>query len=1104
MAEQVPPSAAPLSLDTCPAQIRNSTFVDPLSSANVAAWSLSPLTVVASSVGGVNAYPCGADIASQSGVKTQRFTSFSSSSSSYLCALSVRYTVEENEDGPVVAAQPQSMVTVVIPTQAQLASLTKKQRQYIQQGRLVFTSLGKAMTPSALEQENAPTHRTKARTSLNQTTAGMNRSLTFKSITAEELLYTKPESVSDCVLMEQAKKAEVERNQKLNDGVPSTSQAAQAAQTKNKQEESAGKGEERSASLSPKTETGSSPPHSCSKRFEVDLGDGDAHDCVDIRQIGSVSHIPSQVVSVSHISDPTLVASTPYTQLYSTFAQSLSSDSETAIRATVKNPAIRDTTTWMLAVRSLMHETGSYLDVAPMLRVALLATAVSQDYLHADATTLTFVRNITTRPKRISVVTPPDRSPDGSIIAMPIDIFLLYMADGSVTDMTTPPDFQPNGCDSTWTAVPVTNALLSTTYLSTYVLSFLTSEYTYGTVNHSHSYRTVGSTKIKGSFTTIPASNLVHVPGAASAIIVLTDVSAETAPTSIHLAGLSVPVYSPRRTNRRIIMVDPLPVQMALQQIYSNDLLHQLSQDLVLCWNYMTSNLAVGNTAGMALSLAAELSMIRRPGMAVAPDQENLRYNTSISLAGGWYLTNLRESDPIPIDITGSSPYKLEPLYAFNAPGTDDDDADELLALAEGFNLASYSPHHLAPSGVVQVGVVGAHTPHYITTDSEPNPLTSTPQYRITTASSLKRVAISIGLISLGLREYIFATAAGFATWIHTLAHAQYGNVAAFLLLNDIPLRDWAGYNNTWDDYSRLSELQAIKTELTAFGLIHLNTVELHRAWGLPNDLIADFFGGIDPYNNREWGGQSPVAFHFLQQWMEKLKIAQVPTAFPQNTLVSVGRIRKYALPLRVDDRVGAFYASGSYEISAEHPILLDLTFQSVRPRPMCISWVEQESFISLMLPDRANEVAPRAALETLALTEAHHLTFTQPSNLRSLALINTPALTSSWSFRTPKVTPLSWPDPPSALDIINAAKNYVLIPALAALTGFAAGGPVGAAISAGGTIVGQVLSDSLESREKERLKKEVTADLARMHLAERAQTPNAPSVPNPEAPQVQ
>lgn len=230
MAEVVIPSTGTSGNDTAPAQKQNSSFPHPLSAANVEACSASPLTIVGSSTGGLDCYPVGSDVASQSGLKTQKYTS---SSSSYLCTFSVRFTSGGSLESVVLEDTPEGEIAITSPTQTQLAALTERQRRNLSAGRLVYKSQGQVMKPTAFKEINMPGHRMIARTKIRVTNTVTKKYLSFEPTTAEDVLREKPVNISESVLIEAEQQAKNGKESvgTANSSPPSPSTSAAGGKT---------------------------------------------------------------------------------------------------------------------------------------------------------------------------------------------------------------------------------------------------------------------------------------------------------------------------------------------------------------------------------------------------------------------------------------------------------------------------------------------------------------------------------------------------------------------------------------------------------------------------------------------------------------------------------------------------------------------------------------------------------------------------------------------------------------------------------------------------------------------------------------------------------
>lgn len=1079
------------SSDPAPLNLRaKMTFIHPESAANLSAWCETPLPIVGSTTVGLKGYSAGMDRGATAGTKTQSYTSFASQASSYVVGFSAVYGPIRTPNSHVEPDVPEEVpLQKVAPTREQLAALTPKEQTALLSGRRVYVNLGYTMTQTQYQNfvdkgmTTAQIHSTMRRTPSKAKTSNPTQQdkqpsskpatrSTAKAPQKAAPHHPQPDGPSTS---QQAKAAA----QKSTGAIPKTTTADQASiidESFSSTTSEAGHNDEAN------TSTATIQEDECGAGYQDASIRDDNTVCLPRSTFLTVGFVPGQRAQIATTGSIDTATKTPFTPVYNAIATNLASDVDTAIRSTVKNPAVRESTTWPQLVTALQHDTGNLFDEAPLVRLGLLATSLCRETHELDITPRTLFRNVRIKYSDCAINADREKMPTGKIIAMPVDAFLVFCADQMLAHNSPPAAFDALLIDVDWCAIPVTSQVLNNTFLVEYIMAHLTSSYTYGTINVAYYYEVIAPEPMEGYLTTMPSANLSHVPGAASAILVLMDVTSISCTQSITVGGVVVPVYN--GSNNR--PANPVYIRDIWERRYTSANIHSIRSSCFLAWNYIVEKHCALNAAGRAASFVAELAKITRPGLAVEPRQDRLAYDTDIPLAGGWYLAPRAEPNPQPL--CRGSKYLISPISL--PPRADDLLREAIQELMEGFNLASYSPLHLPPSSINETVALHDGPMAVALAYNSPQSHTSTVQYNINQASSIKRLSFAAHLIERGEPNYIMGTASGFTGWLYMLSAAQAANTAAFLLLNDIPVRDWAGYVNQWDTFSRTHELVTFKKEVFGHKVIHMDVGLQHELWQIPLNLISDYYGSIDPYNNRNWGSHSPVPSQMTFQWISKLKLAPTVPTKPDTKVVN--HEATTTLMMKVGIKIQMFLAAISFNTEQKHPIIFDYTY-SRTPRPACTSWVEQTSYLTMSASGSDRYMDP-CALTVSTPTEAVTVLFEYDVEPRKLYVANSEILSSDYAITGPRMQPITYPDPPEFMDIVSAAKNYVVLPAMAALTGFAAGGPVGAVASGLGTLAGQAISDVMANRDQRNMERAVSNNV--MAQLSRPVTPAAPIEP--------
>lgn len=804
----------------------------------------------------------------------------------------------------------------------------------------------------------------------------------------------------------------------------------------------------------------------------------------------STKVIPIRYSKVNTMASLAEQGTTPFTSAYQTYKETLANTQTTTIKAAVKSLSIRDTTSNYVLCSALERDSGSYFDVAPLTRIALQSHALCPELAAHDTTPSQFFRNLDLDDGTVAFT--PRKAPayEYQIIAMTIDTFVAYLSDNEFS-APLPAPFEPSGIDKTWTAVPFEDAVRERAYAIEYITSFVSSELTWGSATRTWSYTVIGQNRDVGTLTSFPASATAYIDGPKNVILVLTDRTAANTTEATTIEGTTIPVWTGNNTISPHDAVRPegaagrgfrRPIDLGdmYNRHAESRTADAIRQNLKACWNYMTKKIAVGASVGQALAMAADCSSAIRPGMYVHPSQAEAAYDTNRPLSGGYAIG---EGATVPLPPPSR--------YTLSAIDLSKDQTAWAPSALSGFNFAALSSTLLPPTGLAAIAYRAG-----VPVLQRFNVKNSSSIYTIPSSGSIKRVSTYTGLIETTSARYSFETPSALGAWVHMLSLAQMANTTVFLLTNDIPVRDWTGFNNDWSDYDRVEEMAEIKGIVSNGRYTHMIQELAHDTWpDYDQRWIPAFYSGMDPYDARAWGSHSPIPTHFTMQWLEKLRLGSCPNDATKTQLISVLGKRIYSTPVSEKEQVLQPYILGSFDTTDYHPILVDRSPGSDNKNPLYGSWVDQFYHFSCSRPN----MNARAITQTTTPMESLALAFTLGLEPRTLNIVRSDFNSDAWPHHLPRVSAVQYPDPPSVADMLSAAKNYVLNPALAALGGFVTGGPIAAAASGIGALVGQGLDDWSKNKEKERLKSEIVGEVSKTVLSS-TPLPAALAPPVPDA----
>lgn len=795
----------------------------------------------------------------------------------------------------------------------------------------------------------------------------------------------------------------------------------------------------------------------------------------------------------------------PYSPLFKNLeARLVDPTASGALGSIVRAATVRDATSLLTLVKAVRFNPGSIMDINPILRNLLISTALDAELCHHDPTIAQMFHNAKRINSNVHIVSDAQHTgdmPDGRMIAMALDTFCTFMANNTFHHQV-PFDFHPSRIDNTWCAIPMRSALANQSHASAYMMSFLDSKYTMGTINWRYTVNYIDvNTGILNEdadlnarkLTTVPAANMVHIPGPISAIIVLVDVTSANLGNvvALDLDGQNIPIYT------GTVDVVPIAIREFWQNRWGDAVLNHLRRDMVMAYNEMVTRLAVHNTNSIALSLAAELHGAARPGIAAMPDPAGgfTDYDYEHACPGGGNLNindvnaqNMVAPLAFGSQLRGTLWSSNQLFFQLN-----NDHNNPIL----GFNYAAITSHHLMSSGYADMRDAGdAHVDNGWTEASiDLNQITETPTYHATSSTSINRVCIYLGLIATHTDSIQFSSSSALPAWVHMLSTAQYANTAHMLINNNIIVADWAGWRELNEDMHLNHMLQQAKQQLFNGYIIHCSAYRnaIIQGWETPTEnQMAANYPGLEPDRDINWYSASPVPTHFLLQWIQKLKLDTYP-AIPQPRYYAIGALSMRAIP--IERETG----------ETKTQIYSTIDFERYRPRMTYIDtalvnmnmWVEMYSHMS-MYYSSAPVFTQQTFLETAATTMTPARIDLPYVDDAKLFVRGSSAELAASANDVIKVSNIVFPDPPSFDSILTAAKNYVLGPLTTGLMGLFAGGPVGAGIGAGSELATQAVKDLLQYR-KQHQDAEVERKRAEEELKRiREDTQNTPPTPGP------
>uniref|UniRef100_A0A2S2NZ08 Uncharacterized protein n=1 Tax=Schizaphis graminum TaxID=13262 RepID=A0A2S2NZ08_SCHGA len=581
-----------------------------------------------------------------------------------------------------------------------------------------------------------------------------------------------------------------------------------------------------------------------------------------------------------------------------------------------------------------------------------------------------------------------------------------------------------------------------------YIASFMSSDLFAGRVNHVFKGRYVDTNAVFQARTMalriMPCVNSVSIPGPKKAILVLIDCTSTSHPATVTFGPhMEVPVYDDRAN----VQAENFGDCWALW--YDNNNIAHIADDARRAFSWSDKHLAVENTSSIALSVIAELYGALYNGVSIKPHQNTADYAWEEPAGGAWSMFN---------NNTIATNSRLQTDYWDENPEAEAAARRRLV----GYNFSGISPWHLPPTGMTLTDGNDASlfhgTGHLIRWSEHEVQTRISPNYTLPSMESRVRICTAMELIAVHGNTTTFYNASGMQCHIHMLSAALSAQAATIFSSTNISLACWSGYDSHGDSGFTTEVHQLLIPMATNSIASYTNLRQLMTGWaGWDFDMMSDYFG-IDPFDDPNWMSCSPLPFHFVQQWMQKvsLHLGKYPGS---ERLIPHNNVHHYALVL--DEQSLQFRSKSISTIDADRYLPLAAYRGTTGAVQHLGAWVDQWSYISNVSSGSTN-VLDRTFLESqeFVLSVVDNGISTDSANL--LYVVGSTMVQQNEKYRDASLSDLIWPDPIDIMDYIRKVGNSIIPTGLSALGGYAAGGPVGALVAGGTTLAKQVIENTL------------------------------------------
>lgn len=770
------------------------------------------------------------------------------------------------------------------------------------------------------------------------------------------------------------------------------------------------------------------------------------------------------VQSTTWKTEEQLSQSIPYSPIYTSIVQRLNDPSATgALGALARGPSIRDGTSLISLAAHLANDTGSVMEIAPVIRATCIGLSVSGECYDTDPIQYRVFRNFTrTGVVATHIYKPPQPRVDCKILAVGVDLFTSFMIDKTGA-LDNGGNFTYQNADVTWTAVPVRAAMMNQHYIVPYIASFLTSEIWAGRTafNIGGHYLMTPGANVAAEINLLPCANNVYIPGPVDVVLVLLDSSSTFAQGNLTIMGNQIPLYSNAP-------VAPIPFLPIFDAWFSEDNVGRIPMDCATAVNSLSSMLGVENSTNLGLSIAAELYGVQYNGINITVKASEIGPPTPdySKNGGGAYRIDMQDAPML-----AGSPITAKGIAT---------NAELVIPLITSYNFTGITPWCLPPTGMVKTENVTVGTDTYpVWAQAIPDFYSF--NYTATTVNSVARVAIAMQLVVTSEISIRFNYGGGFATWMHMLSGALTAQASTIFTSTNINLSIWSGYNITEDEvFSTQYMMEAVKVATN--GIANFQKYQqLVKTWtGFDPDIISRYFG-IPVFEDPNWFSNHPMPYYFVVQWLQKHKSVE-GQAPPHSVNWYHDKLSRIGLLVDETTRDYRPLITGSPNIQSYCPIVTAETIQEPSLNHMDL-WIDEFAYLSNLSAKNTSTNKPRLLTsQTFVLSPVDSGLAYTPG--LKIYVYNSAYENFSPERRDAVFSPLMYPDPPTLKEIVEGAKHWLLYPGLSALAGFVTGGPAGAAIAGGSHLAKNVLDKLTQDPEQKQQLSEAVQKVARIAAA--------------------
>lgn len=781
-----------------------------------------------------------------------------------------------------------------------------------------------------------------------------------------------------------------------------------------------------------------------------------------------------QVTRMSTSADLGCRAQPPTTSVFDQFkAKLLENDAKDALRSMISRPAVVDGASLLSLVNSmLMTEGSSFRDVYPLLTCHLLLNATDTNLATTSSDWTRMVRQLGSDSDSNVGIKVKEYAKDTDVPQMKIGYVSFARFVQLLAGIKSEADnsvWHRSKFDQTWIAVPVTAELLTMKNILGYVMSFLHSDAWAGRivwwkiVQYITDHDASDPDIYNGALCQMPAANSVFMPGPRNILLVQMVGSSATSAPTIEIPGVNV-VFTVD-TAGAIVTTDLRP---AWRAAFTNLGLPALRQTFFNAYHFLLNRLTVGDAAGRAAFLAAEISSKTSPGLGLVPKDNGLGYDGNKAVRGLWS-------------------YKAQKWGQEDWQSSDwldkctKEDHTAMDKRISGYNFSLTSPVGVCPVSWVSVAAVESDYPlgdgsSYkfglgYWKQATPDYLTA-PNYVVQMAGSFNRLAAASHLIDTHTVNgtYHFSDIPAVTSFDAHLASALSGSLAIFLLQNDIEYRHWVG----WDAaehrgfYSTLAEIKR-----TLFlGQLNNTPPSIVRSPADTIDLIENYYG-VSYADGASFMVNTPYPTCCTLQWAEKVESAIVDAGVVMSS-VSIGGKRIQGVRLEENWGIQKALMTGFVNDRSAKPVVFVSSGTEEKPFYQDM-WVENLG-ASTYFQSRSNwtlnwspsEVDTLPILSTLTYTRA----FKSPlefDTLPTISYITSGLMGVPKGRRRIRVSPVVLPDPFSLDSFLGWLRDYVARPAISAGKEYITSGSIPRSAMA----AGEEIERQMDRRQKEQTRRE-------------------------------